>query len=455
MVLAVFGINYKRTKLETLEHIAFSAEDVANALARVATSTEMAEAVIVSTCNRLEWYVVGREEGRLPACLQESLRTIKPACTAEIFANFYYKEGTAAIEHLFAVASGLDSLVIGENEIAGQLKAAYTKACQVKTTGILLNKLFHAAFRTSKRVKNETKINEGNCSVGCVAVDLAEQMFPNLPQCQVLLIGAGEIIQVVAKTLKKRQAQNLWLANRSVEKAQQLASEVGGRALPLDGIAEVIPQMDVIISGTGAQDYLFTANDLRRLLAAPRATPLLIVDIALPRDFDPAIKTLPNVRLKNLYDLHEVVNLNLQKRAAEVPQVEKIIAEEVQKFLSWQEALGIKPIIQALTENFETLRRAEFEKQRPLFPAETLAQVEYLTKALTNKYIHLIVSNSKTLHEVCRLTPEHVHIIEQLFQNQGNFDEQTRCRFKRQQSCAETDATGDGSPQGGVSGADA
>jgi glutamyl-tRNA reductase len=292
-------------------------------------------------------------------------------------------------------------------------------------------------------VKNETKINEGNCSIGCVAIDLAEQMFPNIQACQIVLIGAGDIMQVVAKNLKARDVDNICIANRNFTKAIQLAEEVGGTAIPFHKIDEQFGQADIIISGTGSSDYLFRYDDMKEVLKRRWDNPLLIIDIALPRDFETEIGHLPNVTLKNLYDLQAVVDLNLKKREQEIPKAEKIIAEEVRKFRSWKEALRIKPTIQAVTENFERIRIPELEKQRSQFSDETFSQLDHFTKSLTNKYIHHIISNLKLLHKVCSLTPNQVHIIEQLFGCYEDIEEYPHCGFKRQQPCAKTDTNGD------------
>jgi glutamyl-tRNA reductase len=360
------------------------------------------------------------------------MQNVKPACKDNILDKFYYNEGKKAIEHLFSVSSGLDSLVIGENEILGQVKAAYKMACDHKTSGMMTNKLFHAAFKTSKRVKNETAINEGNCSIGYVAVDIAEDMFSDIQHCKVLLIGAGQIGRVVAKNFAKRGVEDLIIANRDFTKAESLVEEVGGSAIPLEKISEYIGRVDVAVSGTGSPDYLLCYEEMQSLLPHSSSKPLLMIDIALPRDFDPDIGSLPHVILKNLYDLSEVVDRNIKKREQEVPKVQKIIQEEVQKFLHWKDSLKINSTIKSLTQYFEAIRQKELEKYQHQFSEETSSQIEAFTKSLTKKYIHLIVSNIKSLHEVCELEPRQIHILEHLFDSQEISDKRTRCRVKRE-----------------------
>ncbi len=443
MALAVFGINHKHTELDKLEQITFSPDEIPAALSLLFCEDGIEECVIISTCNRMELYTVCQEGFSVQQDLRKFMQHVKPACKEENLDTFYYKEGTEAIEHLFSVCSGLDSLVIGENEISGQIKEAYAVASQHKTNGLMTNKLFHAAFRTTKRVKNETKINTGNCSVGYVAVDMAEEIFPDIQQSKALLIGAGKIGRVVAKNFEKRNVGHLIIANRNLAKAERLAEEVGGTAISLDKIDEYIGKVDIMVSGTDSPEYLLRYEDMKRLISHLPPKPLLMVDIALPRDFDPVIGTLPNVSLKNLYDLKEVVDRNIKKRKQEVPKVHKIIREEIQKFLTWKESLKITATIKALTQHFEDLRLRELEKYEQQFPKEALSQVNAFTKSLTKKYIHLIVSNVKSLHEICELDQRQIHIIQHLFDCEGVSHERNNCRFKRQQSCAKTNTDGD------------
>ncbi len=431
MVLTVFGFNHTCIDLEKLEKLTFSPDDVLTSLALLYREPGIQECVILSTCNRIELYTVCQEGLNVRQTLHDFMKHAKPAGMEEIGEKYYFKEGHAAMQHLFAVSSSLDSIVVGENEIAGQMKRAYRRACDLKTTGAIMNKLFHAAFKTSKRVKNETMINEGNCSVGCAAVDIAEELFPKLDQCQVLLIGAGDMGKVVARTFANRQIGKLIIANRSVARAVELADEVGGTAIPLDKIDEYLGQVDVIVSGTGSPEYLLRYEDMQKI---PQQH-LLMVDIALPRDFDPKIETLPNVVLKNLYDLKDIVNCNIRKREGEIPQVKAIIADELEKFLKWKDSLKINSTIKVLNTNFEALRRQELERYQHQFSEEACSQLDVFTKSLTKKYLHLIISNIKSLYDVCDLDAGQIHILEHLFDSQGVNHEETCCRYKRQQSC--------------------
>jgi glutamyl-tRNA reductase len=433
MAVAVFGLNHASVDLDTLEKLSFSPEDVTTSLSQLSREPDVGECIILSTCNRLEFYAVFEKDGMGRQILYDFLKHAKPAAMDAIGDSFYYKEDQNAIEHLFSVVSGLDSLVVGENEISGQVKKAYKVACDYGTNGVMTNKLFHAAFRTSKRVKNETRINEGNCSVGCVAVDMAEASFPDLQQCRVLLIGAGDIGRVVAKTFAARQVKDLIIANRSLHKAEQLASEAGGTAIPLEQVDTYLDQVDIIVSGTGSPEYLLDYDDMAEWRQHHPSRHIMLVDIALPRDFDPKIGDLSNVLLKNLYDLREIVDANVKKRQDEVPKVRTIVQNEVQKFLNWKEALKINGTIKTLNLSFDAIRNQELERYHHQFPEEALLQVEAFTKSLTKKYVHLIISNIKTLSEVCDLDERQMHILEHLFDSHGVTDEKaTGCRYARQ-----------------------
>ena len=440
MALSVFGISHTHAKLDTLERLSFDAEEVERGLDLLRRQEELQECVILSTCNRIEIYTVCQEEFPVASLLRDFVKHAKPVETEEILNDFYHKTGNDAVKHLFRVSSGLDSLVIGENEISGQVKRAYKLACDRHCTGQHLNKLFHAAFRTSKRVKNETTINEGNCSVGSVAVDSAEELFPDLERSRAVVIGAGDIGRVVVKTFANRNLGKLLIANRSPERAIELANEVGGQAIPLEQIHKYLTEVDIIVSGTGSSEHLLNYADIKELLGQRSQQKLLMVDIALPRDFDPRIAELPNVTLRNLYDLKAVVDRNLRKREQEIPKVKSIIADELQKFLKWKNSLKVNPTIKVLNQNFEHIRRQEMERCQKQFPEELHAQLDIFTKSLNNKYLHLIISNLKSLYDVCDLDEGQMHVLEHLFDSQHVTNDETHCRYKGQHACQKTDS---------------
>ncbi|PIE32352.1 glutamyl-tRNA reductase [candidate division KSB3 bacterium] len=415
MGIIVFGINHSSAELGQLELISLDDDEVRNSLYVLSHKPDIEELVILSTCNRTEFYAVSQGAQAAVQHFIKQITALKGCEHEKLFDRFYLKEEREAHHHIFRVVCGLDSLVIGENEIAGQLKTAYHQACQLETAGMFLHKLFHAAFRTSKRVKNETEINQGCCSVGAAAVDMAVQCDIRFNNATVLLIGAGEIGQVTAKILAKREVGKLLIANRSPQKSVRLAKEVGGVAIPFHRIYELLSQVDVVISSTSAPKYLFTLAAIKDVVHHNPKGHLLIIDIALPRDFDPAIGNLPGVTLKNIYELKEVVDLNLKKREQEVITVERIIEEELQKFIDWQTSLEINPVIQTIKDYIEDIRREELRKYRYRFEDDTFFQVEKFTKGLAGKYMHTLIAQLKSLHENNRLNAENLGIIEELF----------------------------------------
>ncbi|GAK53777.1 glutamyl-tRNA reductase [Candidatus Moduliflexus flocculans] len=425
MGIAVFGISHQCVELPLLEQLSLTQDEVMKSLFLLRHKPEIEEIVILSTCNRTEFYLVTPDARAAAHHVTAQLKNLKGDYPESVFERFYLKEQIEAKRHLLRVSCGLDSLVVGENEIAGQIKEAYRRACEINTAGTILHKLFHTAFKTSKRIKTETDVNKGCCSIGAAAVDMADQFCAGKRGATVLLIGAGEIGQTTARILGKRQFGRVMIANRTLEKSAALAKEIGGVAIPFHNMYEMFGKADVIISSTSAPGYLVSLSEMKELLPPPPARPLLVVDIALPRDFDPAISELPGVTVKNIYDLKEIVDVNLKRREQEVGNVEQIIAEELQKFTDWQASLKINAALASIRSYFDELRREELEKCRYQFDEKTFAQVDKLTHALAGKYMHGLIAQVKALHEDNRIDAANLDVIERLFKQQriGEGDE--------------------------------
>ncbi len=414
MGIAVFGISHQCVELPLLEQLSLTKDEVMKSLFLLRHKPEIEEIVILSTCNRTEFYLVTPDARAAANHAISQLKNLKGDYPESVFERFYLKEQAEAKRHLLHVSCGLDSLVVGENEIAGQIKEAYRRASELETAGTILHKLFHTAFKTSKRIKTETNINKGCCSIGAAAVDMADQFCAGMRGATVLLIGAGEIGQTTARILGKRRFGRVMIANRTLEKSAALAKEVGGIAIPFHSMYEMIGKADVIISSTSAPGYLVTLSEMKELLPQP-ARPLLVIDIALPRDFDPAIGELPGVTVKNIYDLKDIVDVNLKRREQEVGNVEQIIAEELQKFTDWQASLKINAALASIRNYFEELRREELEKCRYQFDDKAFAQVDKLTHTLAGKYMHGLIAQIKELHEENRIDAANLDVIEKLF----------------------------------------
>jgi len=344
MNLLMLGLSHHSAPVELRERFACPESEVPGLLERVRQGGHGEEAVLVSTCNRVELYVATPRSTSEAAPALRGFLLNDRGVTGPMDRELYSCAGAAAAEHLFRVASGLDSLVLGETEILGQLKQAYAVALRSGHTGRVLNKLFQAAFGTAKKVRSETQIQRGNTSVASVAVDLAEKIFDRLSDRQVMVIGAGDTSEKTARALLSRGAHSVIVSNRSWDRAAALAEELGGRAIHFDGWEQEFAALDIIISSTSAPHFILDFARLERLLARRPARPLLLVDLAVPRDIDPEVKRLDNVFLANVDDLQAIADEHVRNRREELAVCEAIIGDRVQSLLN-----GLGPSTMART----------------------------------------------------------------------------------------------------------
>jgi glutamyl-tRNA reductase len=314
----------------------------------------------------------------------------------------YRLEGGEAVRHLFRVAAGLDSLVLGEPQILGQVKAAYAAAARAGTTGSSLNRLFHTVFRVAKRTRTETGLGTQPVSVGYAAAELARRIFDDLSTKRVLLVGAGGMAELTALHLLGGGVREVTVVNRTFERAQALADALGGRALPFEALHEGIRHADIVVASTAAPHPLIDAADVAGLMRARRQAPLFFVDIAVPRNVDPRVNDLPNVYLYDIDDLQGVIADGLKHRQEEAARAEAIVGEEVEAFLRASRSREVVPTLRALRRRFEALRRTELARAgaglRDLTPEQRSA-VERLTEALLAKLLHAPTANLKRLAE--------------------------------------------------------
>lgn len=328
MPIVVVGLSHRNSPVTVRERLAFAEADIPGALRELQERHRAQEAVVVSTCNRVELYVATDLEGpaalaRLKAFLCECRR-----CPDLIDSDFYTLGEPSSLEHLFKVACGLDSMVLGETEILGQLKRAYELALRHKHTGRHLNKAFQTAFNIAKHVRTQTNIQRGSTSVGSVAVELAEKIFENLAERQVMVIGAGDTSEKTARALVSRGAKGLLVTNRSLARAQALAAELNGRAISFDEWDNEFPAIDIVISSTAAPGYVLDRRRLDPLMKRRACRPLLLIDIAVPRDIDPEVNFMENVFLYNIDDLQAIADDYLKQRQGEVARCERLIREK-------------------------------------------------------------------------------------------------------------------------------
>ncbi len=388
----VYGINHENAAIDLREKVVFREEEFPQILSTLKKNKIFSEACLLSTCNRSEVYVASRNNVDIKENLQTIIKRFKADITEEVFENFYFLSGESAVQHLYKVASGLNSMVLGEPQIFGQVKDDFRIAFERGTTGVYLNRLFETANQTAKRVRTETNIGSGAVSVAYAAVELAAKIFKDLSKHTALLIGSGETGQLVAKHLKKKGVQKIIITNRTFEKAKILATQLEGIAYPFALMPELLPEVDLIIGATDAKKHILTKADMDKIMPCRKPKPLIMIDIAVPRDFDPEINRHDRIFLNDMDSLQQIVQKNLAKRKEEVYMGEKIVDEEVHKFRQWQKSLDVTPTIVSLRSKFEKIRDVELKKYKHRTTPKELEMIERATRGLLNKIMHLPTS---------------------------------------------------------------
>lgn len=391
MQIVALGINHRTAPVELREHLAFGPQELPRALARLKRVPEVAEAVLLSTCNRTELYALCADPRAAAEVLLAVLVELKGAPADAIRPALYRYEGAAAAGHLFRVAAGLDSMILGETQILGQVRDAYHAANQAGTVHKVMHHLLHMALATAKRAQTETAINGNAVSVSYAAVELARKLFQSLKGCTVMALGAGDTAKLTVRHLQAAGAGRILVANRTLERAQRLAEQVGGEPVRLEEAARVLAQVDVIISSTGAPGYVLHRRDLEEAMRQRRGRPVFLFDIAVPRDIDPECGRLDGVFLYDIDDLQQVVAQNLQERVREAKKAEGIIGEELERFMAWLRSLQVVPTIKQLRDKVEAIRRAEVERALNRLPhlGERERQIiEAMTVTMVNKILN-------------------------------------------------------------------
>jgi glutamyl-tRNA reductase len=388
MHLIAFGINHKTAPVAIREQAAFAPEQLPQALREITAQAGVDEATILSTCNRTEVYC------RLDA--GDSRKAVKWFCdfhrlpANDIQPHLYLHPDQEAVKHAFRVAAGLDSMVLGEPQILGQMKTAFTLAHKTGATGKILNRLFQQTFSVAKQVRTDTAIGASAVSVAYAAVSLARKIFQNLIEKQVLLIGAGETIELVARHLREQGVTRILVANRTTERAQLLANACGGEAISLAEMPERLAEADIVISSTASQLPILGKGAVESALKARRHQPMFMVDLAVPRDIEPEVGGLADVYLYTVDNLQEAIQENIQSRQEAAKEAEKIIDIQVVDFMHWVRSLDSVPAIRALRETSAAACEAELKRaQRRLARGDDPQRVmEQLARALTNKFTH-------------------------------------------------------------------
>lgn len=391
MNLFLVGISHRTSPLEVRELFALSADRVLDALRVLREQPEIEEAAVISTCNRVEFILKPYEGEDGLAGFRRFVSLFYDLRYDEHAHGFYVHHDLEVVRHLFRVASGLDSLVVGEPQVFGQVKQAYSQAREAEACGNELDAVFQRVFTVAKRVRTETRIAEAPVSVSSAAVEMVERTCVDLHDKTVLVIGAGQMGELAARHLVAKGAATLLLSNRTHAQAEALARELRGLAVHFAALWEGLKRADIVISSTGCPHFIITRDDMERLLPERGGRPLFLVDIALPRDIDPAIRALPGCTLVDLDGLEQVSSANLRLRKQALEAADRIIAEETSLYQQREKQLQVVPTIVSLQRHLEDIRRAELARARHSLGSLTPRQekaLEALTRSLINKILH-------------------------------------------------------------------
>ena len=384
--LHVLGINHQTAPVRLRERVAFAADTVPAALARLRELPGVHEAALLSTCNRTELYAMADDEG---AVLADWLASY-PGDAGDLHAYLYHHSDAAAARHLFRVATGLDSLVLGEPQILGQVKEAWSLARSAGALGTALDRLFQSAFATAKRARTETRIGANPVSVASAAVRLAQESFARLEESTVLLVGAGETIELAARHLSEGRVKRMLVANRTLAHAQELASRHGGVALPLSELDRHLAEADVVLSATASREPVIGRAQVAAALARRRHRPMLLLDLAVPRDIDPAVAGLEDAFLHTIDDLERAIEDNRRSRREAAAEAEAIVDLQVARFAEALQVASNDAPLRALRAQGEAARDAALERARRQLAAghDPAVVVEQLAHGLTNRLLH-------------------------------------------------------------------
>ncbi len=394
--LCCLGLSHKTAPVSVREKFSFKGEELERALLKLNSMEGVDECMLLSTCNRVEIYFTTRSSSPFKDLIS-FLQEFKGASLDEINSYFYRKVDREAIRHGFFVASSLDSLVVGEPQIVGQFKDAFQTAKELGTVGTVLCRFCETALKVSKRVRTETGISKNAVSISFAAVELARKIFGDLRGIKVAIVGAGEMAELAVKHLITNGASEVFVVNRTLERAKALAEEFGGKPFPLTELSAVLKMADIVISSTGAPGYVITQDVIKPALDTRGGRPLFLIDIAVPRDIDPEIDSLDGVYLYDIDDLQQVVEANIKERLREAEVAKEIIEGYVDRFLKWLRELEIAPLIAELKKKAEEIRREVLTKRLPklgLTPQQE-AEIDNVTRIIINKLLHQPITSVK------------------------------------------------------------
>jgi glutamyl-tRNA reductase len=387
----LIGLNHKSASVSVRECLAFNEEEARSALVALRSRKSVDEAMLFSTCNRVELLMVSKDKERAIAEAKTFLAAFKQVPLDDFDDALYLYQGDAAVRHVFRVAASLDSMVVGEPQILGQIKGAYRTATEEKTSGVILNRLLHRTFFIAKRIRSDTGIGDHAVSISYAAIELGRKIFGDLEGKPVLLIGAGEMAELAVEHLMRHRCGTLHVANRTFERAVALAKSYNGTPIRFEEVPDYLGEVDIIISSTGAPDFVIHKPQVKAVMRRRKNRPLFFIDIAVPRDIDPTINALNNVYVYDIDDLKGVIDENIEDRNREAMKAERMIDEAVINFRHWMENLGVVPTIKAMRQKVNAMAGEEIKKTMQSLghlSDEDRQAIERMTQALVNKIMH-------------------------------------------------------------------
>lgn len=397
-ILAV-GLNHTTASIDIREKVAFDGFKLGEAIEILKTSPLIKESLILSTCNRVEIYAVVKDIDSGTKSIKKFLSDFHKIPRGPLENTLYEYSDRKALKHIFRVASSLDSMIVGEPQILGQMKDAFDFALKRKSTSVVLNKLMKKTISVAKRVRTETKVGENAVSISFAAVELAKKIFDNLATETVMLIGAGEMAELAARHLVNNGVKNVLVTNRTYQRAEELAREFSGRTVEFDKFLHELIHTDIVICSTGGPNYVILKEHMHKVMKDRKNRPMFIIDISVPRNIDPQINDIDNIYLYDIDDLQGVIKTNVHERNKEAEKAGRIVDEEVEAILKWHASLSAVPTIVALRDKAETIRKEELEKiHRKLghLKEEEIKSIESLTSSIINKLIHWPIAALKS-----------------------------------------------------------
>lgn len=405
MQILLVGLSHKTAPLEVRESVSFLNDQLPSALS--ALKDKVGECVILSTCNRTEIYAITDSPSRTAPNVREFVADFHGLDKKVVSPHFYEYVGPEAVRHLFRVSGGLDSMIVGESQILGQVRDSLSSASDGQTVDVSTLGLFHSAIQTGRRVREETSVGRNPLSISYAGVKLAQRILGKLESSRVLLIGAGEAGRLVASALRTAGVADVMVANRTIERAEELADYLSGRTVPFNEIEDSLGQADIAIAATDSPSFIVTQGMVERAFADGRDAPMFLFDLAVPRDVDPEVSSIDGVNLFNIDDLSAIAEENLEERKRAAVEAEKVVDDELAKFMKWWDTLDVLPTIRALRRQAEDIRQKEMT--RALAKLEGLSEIQMgavdaLTRSIVNRLLHDPTSSLKQGADNARLS---------------------------------------------------